>query len=308
MNSSLAAPYRRGVALVGLAAVSWGTGGAVAAMLYRGTGLGPLAVSFWRFLFAFATLGAVQLGRRGRAGAGAGMSLRTAIPLGACLALSQTTYFAAVGQAGVAIGTVVTIGAGPLLVAAGEWLLLRERITARTSVVLGVALIGLAVLVVGLGVGRPSGPRPVLGIALSLVSAASYSMVSLAGRRARYGLGRAEPARRGTGMPLAFAAGCLALLPLALVEGLVPRAGSVLAAAGWLIYLGAVPSAAGYQLFFAGLALIPASTAAVVALVEPVAAAGIAVGLLGERLTGPTLAGSVVLLGAVALLPVLRSR
>src|SRR3712207_7061447 len=54
--------------------------------------------------------------------------------------------------------------------------------------------------------------------------------------------------------------------------------------AGWLAYLGVVPTALAYGLFFAGLARIRATTASVVALVEPVTAALIGVLVLGERL------------------------
>jgi DME family drug/metabolite transporter len=52
----------------------------------------------------------------------------------------------------------------------------------------------------------------------------------------------------------------------------------------------------------AGLAAVPATTASVVALLEPVTAAAIAVALLGERLTVSTGVGGALLLGAVALL------
>ncbi|WP_222105945.1 EamA family transporter [Catellatospora sichuanensis] len=110
------------------------------------------------------------------------------------------------------------------------------------------------------------------------------------------------------------AAGCL--LPIAAAEGLLPSAGgpavlsaggpAVLSAgglagtAGWLLYLGAVPTALAYRLFFAGVAAVPATVTAVVTLVEPVAGVLIAVGLLGERITLAAAAGAALMLAAVA--------
>jgi DME family drug/metabolite transporter len=71
---------------------------------------------------------------------------------------------------------------------------------------------------------------------------------------------------------------------------------------GLLLYLVAVPTAVAYALFFAGLAVVRATTASVVALVEPVTAAVLGVGLFGERLTGPAVLGGAMLMGTVLLL------
>ncbi|MCL2554634.1 MAG: EamA family transporter, partial [Actinomycetia bacterium] len=54
--------------------------------------------------------------------------------------------------------------------------------------------------------------------------------------------------------------------------------------------------------YFAGAAVLRAATVSVIALIEPVSAAVIAVALLGEHLTGATVLGTVVLLVAVAVL------
>lgn len=54
-----------------------------------------------------------------------------------------------------------------------------------------------------------------------------------------------------------------------------------------LLYIAAVPTALGYGLYFAGVAVVRATTASVIALIEPVSAAVIAVALLGEHLARP---------------------
>ncbi|GAA0916357.1 hypothetical protein GCM10009557_88820 [Virgisporangium ochraceum] len=72
--------------------------------------------------------------------------------------------------------------------------------------------------------------------------------------------------------------------------------------AALLLYLMVVPTALAYALFFAGLAVVRATTASVVALVEPLTAAAVAVTLLGERVTPVAALGGAILLGTVFLL------
>jgi DME family drug/metabolite transporter len=57
-----------------------------------------------------------------------------------------------------------------------------------------------------------------------------------------------------------------------------------------------------YALFYAGLRTTAGSTAAVLTLLEPLAAAALAVLILGESLSRSGLAGGMLLLAAVALL------
>src|SRR5437762_13930439 len=131
MSVEAAVPVRRGLFIVAVAAAAWGTGGAVAAVLYRTSGLGPVAVSFWRCVFGVLVLGAFSAARwrpgegwrrPGRGFAGAGWLQAAATGVG--MAVSQTAYFGAVAQSGVAIGTVVTCGAGSVWVSVGSRCLL----------------------------------------------------------------------------------------------------------------------------------------------------------------------------------------
>jgi DME family drug/metabolite transporter len=302
---------KRGVFFVAIAAVAWGSGGVVASVLYRTSGLGPIAVSFWRLLIGVAILAAVRGPRAGNARpGGAGRAggrprdWRMLVLSGVGLAIYQTAYYGAVAEAGVAVGTVVTLGTGPVLIALGGRYALGERLGAGATVAVGTAIGGLVLLVAG-GLEESSARRPGLGIGLALLSAAGYAAVTLL-MRARRGI--EDP--RDTALA-GFAIGAACLLPLALIEGLLPDltdptspadpaalAGTV----AWLLYLGAVPTALAYALFFAGLSGIRAATASVVALLEVVTAAVAAVALLGERLTGAAVAGSAVLFAAVVAL------
>jgi DME family drug/metabolite transporter len=297
MSVQSAAPERggmkSGVLLVTIAAVAWGMGGVVASVLYRTSGIGPLAVSFWRAAFGVAVLVGVQVVRRRPVG------LRALFPrgwvmavIGLGLAVYQSAYYLSIAQAGVAVGTVATLGACPILVALGARLFLGERLTGRVVLAIGVAIAGLVLLVGGPG---EVGPHPALGVAWALASAAGYAVVTLLTRRYAGSIGTDDVAKTLS----SFGVATLCLLPLAVIEGLLPSA-SVPSAMGWLLFLGIVPTAMAYTMFFNGLRTVPATTAAMLVLFEPVSALALAVAVLGERLGLPAVAGTVLLLVAVA--------
>jgi DME family drug/metabolite transporter len=75
-----------------------------------------------------------------------------------------------------------------------------------------------------------------------------------------------------------------------------------------LVYIASVPTALAYALYFSGAAVVRSATVSVIMLLEPVSAAVIAVVLLGERLTAPTVAGTVLMLAAVTGLAVAEAR
>ncbi|MEV5630544.1 DMT family transporter [Micromonospora tulbaghiae] len=290
----------RGTLYILMAAIAWGTGGAAAAVLYDTSGLGPVAVSFWRFAGGVLLLAAGHLTRRRHPARTEVVSTpsrhrwREVVTTGVGLAVYQTAYFAAVGYAGLAVATMVTLGAGPILIALGSRLTIGERLGRTGGVTVVTALVGLVLL---LGAGSAgSAPAPALGLACALLSAGGYAAVTLLNRK----LGREGSGQ--TSLLGGFAVGMLCLLPLALLEGILPTAGDARQTAGLLAFLAVAPTAVAYTLFFAGLASVRATAASVIALVEPVTAALIAVLLLDERLTATAVLGSVVLLAAVVTL------
>jgi DME family drug/metabolite transporter len=157
------------------------------------------------------------------------------------------------------------------------------------------SLVGLVLLV------SPSGAVPVSagGVGLALLSAAGYAAVTLLSRASRSTDDPLDAALGG------FAVAAVLVLPLATLQGLLPTAGHWAETAGLLAFLAAFPTALAYVAFFTGLRAIRATTASMIALVEPVAAAVLAVAVLGEHLTLLAYTGGVVLLAAVALLTLL---
>ena len=89
----------------------------------------------------------------------------------------------------------------------------------------------------------------------------------------------------------------LALVAAVLGGGLRFQPGLV--SIGLLAALGIGPTAVAYTLYFRGLRKAPASTAALLSLIEPLTAAVLAALVLGDRLSATGIAGAVMLLAAV---------
>ena len=263
----------RALACVVFAATAWGTAGAAAALLYRGSGLGPLALTFWRAAGGFVLLLAVRSARPARPAGREPRRRRGVVRIvatGAGLTLFQAAYFCAVQSTGLAVATVVTLGSGPVLIALAARLAMGERLGRGGVCAVAGALTGLGVLVLG---GADAAVRPA-GVLLAVLSAAGYAGITLLTRW--YG-------RRGAGGdPLdtslwSFGICAVVLLPAAWSQGLWPHAEHLGRTLALLGYLATVPTALAYALYFAGAAVLRAATVSVIALIEPVSAAAIAV-------------------------------
>ncbi|HEX6619697.1 MAG TPA: EamA family transporter [Solirubrobacteraceae bacterium] len=284
---------RSGHVLMIGAAVLWGTVGLVVLRLHDDAGLSATQIACLRSVVAALALGAglAALARRTTAGAGTtrarpGRGLVVAI--GAGTAAFQTLYFAAVPMVGVAVATLLGLGLAPLFVAAGETLLLGVRHSRRVGLAVGASVAGLALLVAP---GGTAGDGPwLLGCGLAALSAAGYAAVTLLTRA------RAGAVDTGALSAGAFAVGAVLLAPT-LAGGDLPADAQSL---GLLLYLGLVPSALAYAMFFTALRTVPATVSAVAVLLEPVTAALLAWVLIGERLGTAGLAGGALVLAAVA--------
>ncbi|MEV5236396.1 EamA family transporter [Streptomyces pseudogriseolus] len=306
-NNVSGLPVGRGLIYLVVAGAAWGTAGAAASLVYRTSDMGPVSLSFWRCAAGLAVLYAARLltGWSGRSRAAAtqlplGRRVGRAAATGIGLAVFQTAYFAAVSATGLAVATVVTLGAGPVLIALGARLTLGERLGRGGLASVAGALTGLVVLVLG---GGDATVDPV-GVLLALLSAAGYSAMTLLTRW----WGRDGGADSSGATVGAFAVTSLVLLPFAAAEGLVPHTDAPGALLLLLAYVATVPTALAYGLYFAGAAVVRSATVSVIMLLEPVSAAVLAVALLGERLTAATLAGTLLMLGSVAGLAAAEAR
>ncbi len=285
------AARRRGFLLVVLAALCWGTSGLSGRVVADRSDLSSLDIAWYRLAIgAVVLLAAWLLTARRRTGGvpvGRPVALRLVL-VGAGLAAYQLAYFSAVARAGVSIATLVALGLAPLLIAVGSALLGHGRPSRTTLAALVVALAGL-VLLVGVSAGVDGGTAVLLGTLLAAGSALGYAVVTLAGG--------GVPA----GVPVTlvgFAGGALLLTPAVLAAGIaVPTDPGAIAV---LLYLGLVPSALAYGLFFTGVRTVPGPVASIVTLLEPLTATALATAFLGERLAPAAVAGGALLLAAVA--------
>ncbi|HKK02213.1 MAG TPA: DMT family transporter [Desulfuromonadales bacterium] len=286
------AASRRGILLISCAAALWGTVGIATQAIYSLSDLDATTVGFYRLAIGFPILAVLcrPIGGRGilliR-----GRSLALLLLIGIMLGAYQVCFFASISHAGVATATLVTLCTAPVIVALLSALFLKEAFTRQTSWALALALAGTACLV---GAPRQFDARGglLIGIWLALGSATGYAIVTLLGRALA---GRHHPLHATT---ISFGAGALALLPLAHPAAAF-RTPEIW---GLLLYVGIVPTAVSYTLFFLGMRYVRATAASVLTLVEPLTATLLAWLLFDERLGASGLVGAALLFGGIALL------
>jgi DME family drug/metabolite transporter len=270
-----------------IAAVLFGTTGTAQAL---GPELEPLAVGTARIVVGAVLLVLVALVSGGfRLG---GADRRLILLSGACVAAYQATFFAAVDDTGVGVGTVVAIGSAPVVTGLMAHAFAGERLGRRWAGATALGCAGVCTLVLGGGAG---GEVSLPGVGLALLAGAGYAGYAVAGKTLMD-----QGATPEALMACVFSIGAVLLLPLlALVPagGLLTGPGLALA-----VYLGALPTAAAYVLFARGLERIGAGETATLTLAEPVTAAALGFAVLGERPGAAALMGAALVLAGLALL------
>jgi DME family drug/metabolite transporter len=275
------------------AAVLFGTTGTAQAL---GPDIEPLVVGSARIAVGAALLGAVALAA-GRARLGSG-DRRLVLVAGLFVAVYQASFFAAVADTGVAIGTVVALGSAPAFTGVLSHAFAGERLERRWFAATGLACAGVALLTLG---GSSGGQVSAPGIGLALAAGAGYAGYAVIAKHLLDRGGTPEGV-----MAAVFGTGALALLPaLALVD-----TGDLLTADGLALaaYLGVVTTALAYVLFARGLQRIGASETATLTLAEPVTAMALGFAVLGERPGAAAVAGAALVLAGLALLAVRLDR
>jgi drug/metabolite transporter, DME family len=269
-----------------VAAVLFGTTGTAQAL---GPHVEPLALGAARIVIGAALLGVVAMAigaKRLEAGR------RALLLAGACVAVYQASFFAALDRTGVAVGTVVAIGSAPAFAGLFARAFAGEPLRLRWAAATGLACAGVCLLVLG---GGRAGEVSTVGVGLALVSGAGYAGYAVASKRMLAAGNRPE-----TVMAAVFGTGAVMLLP---VFALVPAGGLLHPeGAGLALYLGAIPTALAYVLFARGLDKIGAGETATLTLAEPLTAAALGVIALGERPSVAAAAGAALVLSGLAVL------
>jgi DME family drug/metabolite transporter len=283
---------RSGLFAVSSGALLWGTTGVVVQIIAQRSGLTAVPIGCYRLVFsAVALIAIVRIGALRRI-ALLSVEHRWGLVLsGVGLGTYQALYFVGVEDVGVSVSTLVSLGVAPVAITIVTSLTRRAIPGRRALVTLGCAVAGLAM--VSLSAGSSTGTHPLLGVLASVASGLGYAGYTLLGRRL---------VEHVDTMVLATSAsvvGAIVLLPLALTEGMAVTDGISI---GWLVYLGVITTALAYVLFYAGLRSTPSEVAAVLTLLEPLAAAVLAVALLHERLSTLGVIGALLMLTAIAVL------
>lgn len=285
---------RLGLFQICLTGLLWGTIGLAVQLIREREPLSVLTISAWRLGIAALVLGLVLVARRALPALVALVRARPrrVLVVGSATAAFQGLYFAAVTLAGVTVATVIALGLGPLLLTTADAVRARRLPGRGTVVTVATALVGLILVSASAGAGV-TGPEPVAGSLLGAASGAAYALAT----GAAAGLARMTDPLTLTTATMTVAAAILVPAGLLFGGGLGPSDPAVL---GLLAWLGVGTMALAYGLLYAGLRTTSGSAAVVATLLEPAAAAVLAAAVLGERVGMAGIAGTALILAAVA--------
>jgi drug/metabolite transporter (DMT)-like permease len=273
--------------------------------------LPPLVLAFWRDGFVAFTLLLVLRVLRPLLLQAKRQHLLYLILYGLLLAIFNALWTLSVALNGAAISTVLVYCSAGFTALLGWWLL-QERLDGAKLLAVAFSLAG-CVLVSG-ALDPAAWHTNMIGILTGVLSGLGYAIYSLMGRSA---------AQRGlnpwTTLFYTFGFAAVFLLFLNLLSGgHVPGAAGRLtdffwlgnAWVGWgiLFLLAAGPTVAGFGLYNVSLGYLPSSVANLILTLEPAFTAAIAYFLLGERLNGIQLGGSLMILTGVVFLRIYEGR
>lgn len=215
----------------------------------------------------------------------------------AAIVAYQPAFFLGTSINGVAIGTVVAIGSGPIITGALEWALTRRFPGFAWLAATVIAVVGI-VLLSGAG---ESGSADAAGLLLSLAAGACYAVYALSAKQLLV------DGWTPTGsVALIFGWSAVGALPLLLLTDL-----------GWLatleglvmaLWLGLVTITVACLFLANGLKSLSASTVATLGLAEPLTATLLGVFVLQEVLSGRAIVGLVLVVFGLVLIGSLRAR
>jgi drug/metabolite transporter (DMT)-like permease len=250
----------------------------------------PSAVkAFYRVLFTAALVAPVAGARH--AGDFRRLSARDgvmAVVAGLALAVHFASWFESLNHTSVA-ASVTLVQMQPLFVAVGAYLLLNERVTHRTVTGIVIAVVGMAAMTLADAGSPATTGRAFLGNVLAVLGAVTAAGYVLAGRSIR------QRVRLFPYVTVVYAACAAALLAFVLASGsplldYPPRE--------WLLFLGMAvgPGVFGHTVINWALEHVESSVVSVSLLGEPVGSTLLALVLLSEVPSLPTVGGGAVVL------------
>ncbi|MCY4665735.1 MAG: EamA family transporter [Acidimicrobiaceae bacterium] len=273
----------------------WGIGATALATSLIGTigtaaelgpdSLNPVATGAWRGLIGATGL-LVLTTLKGQPPWRYRLPVRWLVLGGFGVATSQLLFFEAMDRTGVAVGTLVAIGIGPLAAGLLDWLAYRQSPDRRWLAGTLLAVTGVALLSGGAAEGVWS------GLALAVVAGCGIPCQGFAAQQ----LMRDRPLL--TTMATVLASGSVLMLPVTVTS--VDTTFDSTESSATVLYLGLVTVMLAHSLWGAGLKRLSLSVAVVVGLLEPAVAATLAMTVLSEPITVSLIVGICLVIAGVA--------
>ncbi len=253
-----------------LAAMLWGTTGTAQALAPMGAT--PLVVGSLRlavgsaFLLFFARLQRINFKLHQ-------WPCWPTLLAGTCVALYQFCFFAGVKKTGVAVGTIVAIGSGPVFAGLLAYLFRGEQLTRTWTISTFLAVLGCALLM-----GTKQGLTiDIWGILLALGAGLAYALYALISKNLL------QVHAPEAVMAVIFTLGFIFTLPVLkfLNWSWLCQIKTILV----ILHLGILTTGLAYILFARGLTTVPVSSAVTLSLAEPLTAGLLGIFFLGEPLS-----------------------
>ncbi len=266
--------------LIAVCALTWGFVG----ILVREVDQPALVIVFFRVVFSasFVALLLVVARRRDL--------LRRPPPavlaLGVLLAVHWALYFGAIKETSVASAVLITYAA-PIFMAMLAPVLIREHVPALSVVALAVSMAGIAAISLSGGSGAEE--VRVLGVVLAVFAAITYALLIVLIKR------WASEVHPMTLVTWQEATSAVVLAPSLVFTSFDGLSGGEL---GYLVVLGVALTGLSGVVYVAALRWVPATTAGILAYMEPVSAAILAALILDQALTPAILVGGAAIVAA----------
>ena len=295
----------RGFVIAFISAIILSFTGILIRLISQNYGVPALILAFWREIFVVLTLFPFLLFTKSSLLKIHWQDLPFLFLFGAVLAVFNILWTLAVTLTGAAVATVLVYSSAAFTAILGKFFL-NEQLGWVKIIAIILCLVGC--LFVSGATNKAVWQTNAPGIITGLSSGLLYAIYSLVGRRATQ-----REINPWTSLFYAFLFAAtilltLNLLPLDFLPGTAqnPMEMFMLGDAwlGWLllVLLAAGPTLLGFGLYNVSLGLLPSSTANLILTSEPVFTTITAYLLLGERLTGPEILGSILILGALVFL------
>lgn len=302
--ASVERSYTWGIVFLLLASLLWSLNGALIKLIYEGgQGPDPVVIAFYRSLFAGLFLLPLARGKwRTLGGSKSVGAIHRHTTHGSCVCRSRRgirpaavwgVVFFTLMTASFVIANTKTKAANAIILqytstfwifALSPWLL-RERARAGDLWILGLAMVGIAVIFAG------NASTDIVGLTIALASGLLFGLLTMMIRRLRDSDSAAVTVFNNLGsavllLPIAWGMGSLLLSWRALLL---------------LIFMGIVQFGTPYYLYTLGLARVPAYQASLITMLEPVLVPVWTYMAVGERVPSTTFIGGAVILAALVL-------